>query len=327
MVKLSIIIPVFNVEKYIEKCLQSVFAQDVSSDEYEVIVVDDGTLDNSMVIVEDFAKEQSNLKIIRQSNQGLSAARNTGLNNALGEYIWFIDSDDWVEGNCLKEIFSLLNTYQAQVFVTPLKSINEINNEIKTNFFIGCKSIRFCSGIDFLKAGINTAPVQLYIFDRFFLQKYNLEFMYGVFHEDLEFVPRMLYFTKQVCIINKSFYNYLIRVNGSITSEFSLKRCYDLILIINSLNEFVKTKKLNQIEKYTIKKSKLGCFYSMLSNLDKTNDCNEKNKFILKHFWLIKKLSIESIFSFYPRFTFYGLLLFIDYRFLNFYFKYKLKWS
>jgi glycosyltransferase involved in cell wall biosynthesis len=323
MVKLSIIIPVYNVEKYIQKCLESVFIQDVICGEYEVIVVDDGTLDNSMEIVENFANEYPNLKIIRQSNQGLSAARNAGLKMARGEYVWFVDSDDWIEKNCLEEIFSLLNTYQSEVFVTPLKSKEESTGKINSDSFLGVQNIGFSNGINFLKDAVRITPVQIYLFNRCFLEKHNLKFMNGVYHEDAEFAPRMLYFTKQVCLINKCFYNYLIRESGSITSGFSIKKSEDLILIIKSLDNFSKANKLNFKEKQYFNLKKIGCLYALLSNLSKCKDVKIVKQFMLKHFWFIKRLSLESIFAFYPRFAFYGTLLFVDYRLLFLYLKYK----
>ena len=97
MPKFSIIIPVYNVEKYLKKCLDSVFNQTYK--DYEVIVVNDGTKDNSMDIVKDY-----DVKVINQKNQGLSAARNAGVKKATGEYLIFLDSDDYWEKDLLKEL-------------------------------------------------------------------------------------------------------------------------------------------------------------------------------------------------------------------------------
>ena len=96
---LSIIIPVYNVEKYVEKCIRSCENQDIPKENYEVIVVNDGSPDGSLAIVERLANEFSNIKVINQENKGLSMARNTGLEAAKGEYVWFVDSDDWIEEN------------------------------------------------------------------------------------------------------------------------------------------------------------------------------------------------------------------------------------
>ena len=108
MLKLSIIIPVYNVEKYIEKCLVNCAQQDCCTDSYEIIVVNDGTKDNSLAIAEDVARRYDNIYITSQLNAGLSEARNKGLSLAKGEYVWFVDSDDWIDTNCLTDIMKYL---------------------------------------------------------------------------------------------------------------------------------------------------------------------------------------------------------------------------
>ena len=126
--KLSIIIPVYNVEKYVEKCLRSCAEQDLPSDEYEIIVVNDGTKDSSLEIVERVAKDYSNIAIISQENAGLSAARNKGLSLAKGEYIWFIDSDDWIEKNCLQKI--IRKCFEDGLDVLGICAANVVNDYI-----------------------------------------------------------------------------------------------------------------------------------------------------------------------------------------------------
>lgn len=322
MIKLSIIVPVFNVEKYLDKCLQSILIQDIAVDKYEVIIVDDGSPDKSIEIAEKYALEFSNIKLIRQKNQGLSSARNSGIAIARGEYIWFVDSDDWIEKNCLGTLFFILENHQSDVFVTPLKSICEVTGDSHASMFSDePNEINYWSGIDFLKNAKNTTPVQLYIFKKFFLEKHGLQFMVGIFHEDTEFVPRMLYFAKKLCLINRLFYNYLIRERGSITSQFSIKKSDDLILIIKSLDRFAVENCLRNKVRCDFQLKKIGCLYSLLSNLNKTSDDQIQKNFIKKHYWFIKRLSIESIFTFYPRFSFYGILLFIHYKLLLYYIK------
>ena len=121
MPKFSIIIPVYNVEKYLKKCLDSVFNQTYK--DYEVIVVNDGTKDNSMDIVKDY-----DVKVINQKNQGLSAARNAGVKKATGEYLIFLDSDDYWEKDLLKELSkSLKNNPDLIRF-----QINEVYEDGKT---------------------------------------------------------------------------------------------------------------------------------------------------------------------------------------------------
>lgn len=107
MIRISLIIPFYGVEKYIQACLESVFCQNVPETEYEVICVNDCSLDKSEEIVLEYKKRHSNLHLIRHEvNKRLGAARNTGLRYAKGEYVWFIDSDDYIKKNCLREVLT-----------------------------------------------------------------------------------------------------------------------------------------------------------------------------------------------------------------------------
>lgn len=108
MKRLSIIIPFYNVEQYIAQCLDSVYHQDIPEEEYEVICVDDCSPDNSIAIVEEYAKKHDNLVIVRnQYNRKLGGARNAGMEVAKGDYVWFIDSDDFIKENCLTKLLSV----------------------------------------------------------------------------------------------------------------------------------------------------------------------------------------------------------------------------
>ena len=121
MIILSIIIPVYNVEKYVWKTLESIFESTLLKSELEVIVVNDGTKDNSMSIVNEFAVKFDNLKIINQENQGLSVARNTGLKAARGKYVWFVDSDDWVEYDSLPFLLNHLQYSDRDVLMFKIR--------------------------------------------------------------------------------------------------------------------------------------------------------------------------------------------------------------
>lgn len=101
---LSIIVPIYNVEKYINECVDSLLAQDISKDEYEIILVDDGSPDNCPKICDDYAEKNSNVKVVHKQNGGVSSARNAGLDNATGKYVWFVDGDDFIGANILGKI-------------------------------------------------------------------------------------------------------------------------------------------------------------------------------------------------------------------------------
>ena len=106
---LSIIVPIYNSEKHLQSCLDSLLNQNVNVDSYEIICVDDGSSDNSYSIVCEYSDKHSNIVKLKKENGGASSARNLGLDAAKGKYIWFVDSDDTIRPNCLNTIFKLLN--------------------------------------------------------------------------------------------------------------------------------------------------------------------------------------------------------------------------
>lgn len=245
---LSIIIPVYKVEEFIKNCLESVYAQDVPIDSYEVIVVNDGTPDNSMNIVLEFANKYENLRIINQENRGLSVARNNGLNVALGEYVWFVDSDDWIKENCLKKIMDLIDDHQTDVLSMPLLYFYEQKGKINKEDFYASK-IQIISGKEYLFNKFPYGASQRYILKRAFLSKNNLNFYPDLLHEDGVFGPKILYMAKQVCVLNQSFYNYRIRSLGSIMSSWKKKNSEDLVFGYKILELFVNNLNIKEPDK------------------------------------------------------------------------------
>jgi len=121
--KVSIIIPVYNTEKFLEKCIKSVLAQ--SFTQFECILIDDGSLDNSLLICNEYAEKDSRIKVIRKTNGGVSSARNAGLAAAQGECITFIDSDDWVEDNYLYTLFNNIIKYNCDLSICGFKQLKD----------------------------------------------------------------------------------------------------------------------------------------------------------------------------------------------------------
>ena len=113
---LSFIVPVYNGEKYLKDCLDSLLCQNVSYDEYEIICINDGSKDNSSHILDEYANKYQNVKVIHKENEGVSIARNIGIDLAKGKYIWFVDCDDVIRANCLGKLFNLMTEYKPEVF-------------------------------------------------------------------------------------------------------------------------------------------------------------------------------------------------------------------
>ena len=237
---LSIIVPIYNVEPFIAQCLSSIYNQQLPDEEFEVIAVNDGTPDGSMDIVSQFARRYQNLKIVNQKNQGLSVARNTGFAHAKGEYVWFVDSDDWLTENSLNIVFDTIKQYpQIDVFATVLMMQHEKTGKAEIEYV---PNLKVQSGRDYMfhNHNANRGACQRYIFKKAFLERYDLKFMPGVYHEDGEFSNRMLYLADKLMIIPQPVYNYRIRTSGSIMSSRKMKMNDDLVKIFFVLREFAE---------------------------------------------------------------------------------------
>lgn len=228
--KLSIIVPVYNVEKYIVKCIESLLNQNV--EDYEVIIVNDGTKDQSIDLVRK-RFQSDKLLIFEQENMGLSEARNTGLKKSHGEYVWFFDSDDWMETNSLKDIIENLDGEDLLYFQRYYEEKND-NHKIIS----GPKDA--LSGRTLSKS-IYHHPVQFYIYKSSFLNYNNLTFEKGLIHEDSLFTPIALYKAKNIVAYNKPIYHLLRRESSLSQGKATPKRCLDLIKIKNKLEEFANT--------------------------------------------------------------------------------------
>ena len=231
---LSIIIPVYNVEKYVEKCIRSCENQDIPKEDYELIVVNDGSPDGSLAIVERLAKEYSNIKVICQENQGLSVARNTGLDAARGEYVWFVDSDDWIEKNCLKDLTGKLVDDIDILQIQCKRAYEDGTTRIPAQKFLD----GIHSGKEVTEQGGLPDPAPFSILRSGFLKENDLKFFPGIYHEDSELKSRMVYTAKKVAFHKPPIYYYLQRASGSIMTAPKPKRSSDLLTVCRHLHDF-----------------------------------------------------------------------------------------
>lgn len=208
MPKFSIIIPVYNVEEYIEKCLDSVFNQ--TEKDFEVIVVNDGTRDKSMDIVKKYQ-----VKIINQKNQGLSAARNKGVEEASGEYIIFLDSDDYLEKNLLREIKESLKNDPDLVRFQIKETYPDKEIKYEEMAFTGLNGERAFTKISSYHFVENA---WCYAIKKSYYLKENFTFKNGTIHEDFGLIPLVIIKAKIVNSISYIGYNYVQRT-GSIMSS------------------------------------------------------------------------------------------------------------
>lgn len=240
MYKLSIIVPVYNVERYLPKCVDSLLCQNLLPEEYEIILVDDGSPDRCGKICEEYASDHANVKVIHRDNGGLSAARNSGIEEAQGQYIQFVDSDDFLEPNVLKTLVNKMETDKLDVLRFNYQNVNERYEVFEPNKiskpFVDYRD-EVCDGLTFLteRLGMACYAVQ-FIIRRELLN--DCRFKEGIFFEDVEWTPRLLLKAKRVTSTDRMVYNYFMRI-GSITkgvdSEKKKKVLVDRLSLIDAL--------------------------------------------------------------------------------------------
>ena len=238
----SIIIPIYNAAEYIERCLKSVFDQNIENDKFEIIVINDGSTDNGEQITRAYSKDRRNITILTQENRGLGGARNTGIDNAKGEYIIFLDADDYLEENSLYLILTKIKESifrEVDVFELACNLVSEQKKIIAK--YVPNRLEVISTGIDYyLNArSINSACNKIY--RRTSINK--LRFKERIYAEDSEFNSRAFYSFQKVCAFNIVISNF-VQTTGSITrsknKNTQSKYLHDTIGVLKSFQVFEK---------------------------------------------------------------------------------------
>lgn len=238
MMKISFIVPVYNTAGYLGKCLDSLLSQDLLPEEYEIIVVDDGSTDRSPDIIREYEKQHQNITVLTQPNSGQSAARNRGLDIAKGEYIWFVDSDDYIEGNILQECLHKCHVLQLDILLVCADNVSGTSRRRRQQYN-STEPDMVISGKEFLSYPQFQNCVPFCLYKRQFLEDRRLRFMEGVYHEDNEILPRIFYPAGRVSMVNKVFYHVNLR-EGSTTRSVNPKKAYDLVKVSRSLSRYLE---------------------------------------------------------------------------------------
>ena len=222
--KISIVIPVYNVEKYLERCIESILKND-NIENCEIILVDDGSTDNSANICKKYLKEYSNIQYFLKENGGASDARNYGIQKATGEYIWFIDSDDSIEPNSIKEFLKIIDSEKPEVMICQSKIVD--NNNIYDECIYSIKTGLYSSEDFMTELKNNPKSVmfspQYYIVKRDFLLKNHLFFYKGIIYEDELWIPQLLLKAKRIYYTNCNIY-YHYMINTSVMHATKLEK-------------------------------------------------------------------------------------------------------
>ncbi|MDO4487911.1 MAG: glycosyltransferase [Eubacteriales bacterium] len=245
-IKVSIIIPVYNVENYLGRCMDSVVSQDMG--DLEVILTDDGSTDGSGALCDMYAEKYGFVSAYHKPNGGLSDARNFGLQRSTGEYVLFLDSDDFLTPDALSALYSETTKEKPDVVIghcNELKktaAMERFENVVRENL----EYHRVYSGKEYLERCLMNGALRVEawrsLYRREFLLSNNLEFKKGITHEDEEFTPRVLLKAEKVILSDKAFYNYDNTRTGSImnSSSISDKKAKDIYFILEELEKIYK---------------------------------------------------------------------------------------
>lgn len=206
MLKVSVVVPIYNVEKYLARCLDSLVTQTI--DIYEIILVNDGSTDNSQMIADNYvAKYPHLIRSYYKSNGGLSSARNYGMQFVTGEYIGFVDSDDWVSPDMFRLMYDNAKHNNSDVVCCGYHEIFSDRENYHLPRYLGYKSCRYKIEVVSWNKIYRTSLIR----------KNNLSFLLGVLHEDFDFTTRVMSLTRKVSFIDDYLYNYNRLNQNSIT--------------------------------------------------------------------------------------------------------------
>lgn len=275
----SIIVPVYNVEEYLRKCLDSIINQTLK--DIEIICVNDGTKDNSVVILNEYAEKDSRVKIIHKNNGGLSSARNEGMKHASADFIGFVDSDDWIEPDTYELAYKAMTKNDADLVCWYTK-IEPEADLLDNAIMAGIKEYHKINNSGFYNISDDvlmncTVTVWNKLFKLSIIKQYEIVFPVGVLYEDTEFFMKYVMACKTVFFIDRYLTHYLQRANSIMwKNSFGKKRLsVDRIKIMKSIYSFYA--QYNKISEYRKTISRImiyDCFFNECNNNTKLNQLN-----------------------------------------------------
>ena len=306
----SVIIPVYNVEKYLAECIDSVLLQSYKN--FELLLIDDGSKDNSSAICDEYAKKDYRIKIFHKKNGGLSSARNYGINKAIGEYIIFLDSDDfWTTNDCLEKLIKIADDFGADIVRGELKEVNEKGEDLLIKDISNKmdKQLRLLSSAEFYKNIINGENFSvLFLFKKKIFDS-GLRFdEKRCFEEDVELNIRLFNNNLKCVYVPIIFYAYRKRQN-SIVHTSSIAHLKDSFLLSDIFEDF-SNRSNDELLKQVYRENAVMMYYHTLVTIAEEpyyNECrniikqlklNERRKKILRwanRYGVIKKSYIFNI--------------------------------
>ena len=293
---LSIIVPIYNVEKYVRTCIESIYKQCLDEKRFEVIIINDGTTDNSMEMITDIIRQHNNVTIINQENQGLSVARNNGIAIAKGQYILMPDSDDLLIENSLKPLLEKALEFQVDLVVADFlkmtdEQINNLQSTPHTEF-----SIQEKTGEQLFLEDLNPHECFVWrtLYRRDFLINNELKFTPDVYWQDVPFTHKA-YLKAKKCIRTHYLLNIYRKARpGSASVSLGKKKALDCTIIISKTWELTKLDSLSPEVLYKLRNDIFTSFSVFVYQTFYGINDNKSRTFILKE---LKKNAPDLFFS------------------------------
>ena len=283
----SIIVPIYNVEKYLDRCIESIVKQSYLN--LEIILVDDGSPDACPEICDKWANIDSRIKVVHKENGGASSARNAGLDIAKGEYICFVDSDDWIEPTYYSTVIPFMQEYNAEIACVGRYDVDSINMEKKIGL---CPSLmRVCSSVEILKKILVWDECDSSVCDKVFLSNLwkNIRFPVGVISEDTAVLYRLIDYASRILMIDEPMYNYFHR-NGSVTTSYLLSKIMHLPMLADDILKYMMDFHIEVLPEAQYFKFKTLLHWCRIYSAQKHPSKDEKTLYVSSRKWLLKQI-------------------------------------
>lgn len=292
-VKISIIIPVYNVEKYLTEMLDSIYNQTFL--QFEIIIVNDGSTDKSEEIILKYCKKYNNIVYLKQNNLGVSEARNLAIKKIKGKYTLFLDSDDYIKNNMLEKLYNAIESNNADIAICGFKRIYENKNKEETVLFNVDKN-KIYNNSEIVDKML-TAEIRGFLWNKLFLTKnvikYNMHFEKGRYIQDWAPVFKQVINAEKIVFVNEPLYYYRQRENSNLHT-IDLKRIDDFNFAAKLICSYVEKSKININEK---------SYYRFMAQIQcaEISDCKKlggiPNKSFYKKYSICNKSIGEIIFK------------------------------
>ena len=280
--KFSIIVPCYNVGQFIDECVDSIEKQTFT--DYELILINDGSRDNSLSLCNERAKKNERIRVIDKKNEGLSVTRNKGIKEANGDFIVFVDGDDYIESNSLEEFNRAIDERTEIVITRLIKDFvdsREYEDERMEDYFSAKNSLQDAV-LWVMTETSDTWPSVKYVVSKSFIEKNNIAFLEGYLHEDFDWTTRIFAKAKYINACYLPWYHYRMKREGSITNVVSAKHITDVIAIAHNLLEGERSVLLDYPEEIreTVKRRVMISAFQALGKYKLLADETEKNRVI-----------------------------------------------